>query len=162
MIRNYSTKELLIKELKLCYDYFAKEANWNKHSIGYGLVRDKSYIAPNVSSIAAVGFGLAALVTAVKHNWISEAEAYQKADGTLNTFLNNIYNNNGFYYHFIDINNGEREYNSEISIIDTGIFICGAITAGNFLVKVYRRKRTSYIRELTGNGLLIKIEICFI
>ncbi len=26
---NYNSEALLLKELKLCYDYFAKEANWD-------------------------------------------------------------------------------------------------------------------------------------
>ena len=114
----------------------------------YGLILDKSYIAPYVSSIAAVGFGLVALVTAVKHNWISKEEAYQKADGTLNTFLNNIESKEGFFYHFINRSTGAREWNSEISIIDTGIFICGAITVGEFFGKGVQEKADKVYRRI--------------
>lgn len=39
---------------------------------------------------------------------------------------------NVFYYHFIDINTAKRVWNSEVSIIDTGIFICGALLAGEY------------------------------
>ena len=39
---------------------------------------------------------------------------------------------NGFFYHFVNMNTGKREWNCEISIIDTAIFICGAITAGEY------------------------------
>ena len=46
---NYVNMELLIKELKLCYNYLAKEANWNKNSNGYGFIRDKSYTATDIS-----------------------------------------------------------------------------------------------------------------
>lgn len=149
-------RELLITELKLCYAYFLKEANWNKYSHGYGLIRDKSYVTPNVSSVAAVGFGLAALVTAVKNDWISEEEARQKADGTLNTFLSSVENNHGFYHHFININNGSCELDSEISIMDTGIFICGAITAGEFFGNGVKEKADKLYRIINWEWLVDK------
>jgi len=122
----------------------------------YGLIRDKSYIAPYVSSTAAVGFGLVALVTAVKHNWISKEEAYQKADGTLNTFLNNIESKEGFFYHFINRSTGAREWNSEISIIDTGIFICGAITVGEFFGKGVQEKADKVYRRINWEWFVDK------
>jgi len=149
-------RELLIKELKLCYNYFANEANWNKNSRGYGLVRDKSAMDLSVSSIAAVGFGLASLVTAVKHDWISVEEAYQKADGTLNTFLNNVDNINGFYNHFLNMNTGTREWNSEISIIDSGILICGAITAGEFFKDGVQEKADKLYRRINWEWFVDK------
>lgn len=53
---------LLNKELKSSYDFFIKEANNDKRSKGYGLIRDKSELANEVASIASVGYGLAALI----------------------------------------------------------------------------------------------------
>lgn len=123
--------DLLLKELKGSFDYFINETNNDSNSLGYGLVRDNTLVN-DVSSIAAVGYGLASLVIGVIHEWISYDEAYKRANGTLNTFLNNVEGKNGFYYHFIDFNSGKRVWDSEISIIDTGIFICGAIVVGNF------------------------------
>lgn len=123
--------DLLLKELKGSFDYFLNETNNDSNSLGYGLVRDNTLVN-DVSSIAAVGYGLASLVIGVIHGWISYDEGYKRASGTLDTFLNNVEGKNGFYYHFIDFNSGKRVWDSEISIIDTGIFICGAIVAGNF------------------------------
>lgn len=123
--------DLLLKELKGSFDYFINETNNDSNSLGYGLVRDNTLVN-DVSSVAAVGYGLTSLVIGVIHEWISYDEAYKRANGTLNTFLNNVEGKNGFYYHFIDFNSGKRVWDSEISIIDTGIFICGAIVVGNF------------------------------
>lgn len=133
-------KKLLLKELKKSYNFFIKESNNKKVSRGYGLIRDKNLYADEIASIASVGYGLAALVIGVKRNWISYKKAYKKVNGTLDTFLNNIEGKNGFYYHFINIHTGKREWNCEISIIDTAIFICGAITAGEFFGEEIKRK----------------------
>ena len=131
-IIKYHGKKLIMKELKKSYNFFIKEANTNKSSNGYGLIRDKTILADHIASIASVGYGLAALIIGINHKWISYKEAYERADKTLDTFLNNVEGINGFYYHFVNINNGKREWNCEISIIDTAIFICGAITVGEY------------------------------
>jgi len=125
-------KKLILKELRKSYNFFIGEANTNKNSKGYGLVRDKTLLANNIASIASVGYGLAALIIGVEHKWISFNKAYNRANKTLDTFINNVEGKNGFYYHFVNIKSGKREWNCEISIIDTAIFICGAITAGEY------------------------------
>ena len=86
------------------------------------------------------GYGLAALVIGVENKWISYKKAYNRASKTLDTFINNVEGKNGFYYHFINMNTGKREWDSEISIIDTAIFICGAITAGEYFGKEVKEK----------------------
>ena len=55
-------KKILEKELRRDFNFFIKEANINKNSKGYGLIRDKDKFAPDVASIASVGYGFAALV----------------------------------------------------------------------------------------------------
>lgn len=124
--------KLMEKELRKSYNFFLKEANTDKNSIGYGLIRDKTILAKDIASIASVGYGLAALIIGVEHKWIDYNEAYDRANRTLSTFINNVEGENGFYYHFVNMNTGKREWNCEISIIDTAIFICGAITAGEY------------------------------
>lgn len=125
-------KKLIMKEMKRSYYYFIKEANNNKNSNGYGLIRDKTLLANNIASIAAVGYGLAGLVIGVEHKWISYEKAYYRANKTLETFMKHVDGKNGFYYHFVNMETGKREWNCEVSIIDTAIFICGAITAGEY------------------------------
>lgn len=125
-------KSILKKELKGAYQFFMKEANKDKKSKGYGLIRDKSKLALQVASIASVGYGLAALVIGVERKWISYKSAYERVDRTLDTFLNNMESTNGFFYHFVNMKTAQREWNSEVSIIDTAIFICGALLAGEY------------------------------
>lgn len=125
-------KKLIMKELRKSYNFFIKEANNNKESPGYGLIRDKTILANDIASIASVGYGLAALVIGVKHKWLTFQKAYEKASRTLDTFINSVEGENGFFYHFVNMETGKREWNCEISIIDTAIFICGAITAGEY------------------------------
>ena len=68
-------KDILNKELKKSYNFFIKEANINPKSDGYGLIRDKTLLANNIASIASVGYGLAALIVGVEHNWIKYERA---------------------------------------------------------------------------------------
>ncbi len=132
--------KLLLKELKGSYNFFIKEANVKNGSKGYGLIKDKTKLANNVSSIASVGYGLAGLIIGVEHNWISYKEAYDRANKTLDTFTQNVEGKNGFFYHFVDIDTGKRVWNCEVSIVDTAIFICGAITVGEYFGGVIKEK----------------------
>ena len=71
-IIKYQGKSILKKELKKDYEFFIKEANNNKKSKGYGLIRDKSKIQPEIASIASVGYGLVALIIGVERKWITK------------------------------------------------------------------------------------------
>lgn len=139
ILKKYGDK-LLKKELKRSYNFFLKEANVNLNSQGYGLIKDKTIYADNIASIASVGYGLAALIIGVTRGWISYKNAYIRANKTLDTFLNSVEGKNGFYYHFVNMETGRREWECEISIIDTAIFICGAITVGEFFGKEVKEK----------------------
>ena len=125
-IIKYDINKILKKELQKSYKYFIRECNNSKKSNGYGLIRDKSHYDKEIASIACVGFGLAALIIGVENKWISYEKAFNKAVKTLDTFINNVEGTNGFFYHFVDMNTGKRQWNCELSIIDTAIIICGA------------------------------------
>ena len=83
-------RRILEKELKGSFNFFIKEANLKKNSKGYGLIRDKNKLEPNIASIASVGYGLAALVIGVEHKWISYKYAYTRANRTFETFIKNM------------------------------------------------------------------------
>ncbi len=144
-------EKLLKKELRGDFKFFMKEANIRKNSKGYGLIRDKTKFAPEIASIASVGYGLAALVIGVERKWIKFENAYDRANRTLNTFLNHIESTNGFFYHFINMETAKREWNSEISIIDTGIFICGAIFAGEYFKGEVKEKAETLYKNINWN-----------
>lgn len=147
IIKSYGEK-LILKELKKSYSFFIKEANLKKNSKGYGLVRDKTILANHIASIASVGYGLGALVIAVEHKWIEYNDAYNRANKTLDTFSNNVEGENGFYYHFVNMETGKREWNCELSIIDTGIFICGAILAGEYFEGEVKEKAEELYKKI--------------
>lgn len=144
-------ENVLKKELRGDFKFFIKEANTNKKSKGYGLVRDKSEIAPEVASIASVGYGLVALVIGVERKWISFEKAYHRANRTLDTFLNNMEAIHGFFYHFVDMETAKRVWNCEVSIIDTGIFICGAIFVGEYFKGEIKEKAEKLYKNINWN-----------
>lgn len=143
-----SGNRILERELKGGFEFFIKEANNDKNSKGYGLIRDKNKFAPEIASIASVGYGFAALVIGVERNWISLKKAYDRVNRTLDTFINNIESTNGFFYHFVNMKTAKREWKSEVSIIDTGIFICGAILAGEYFGGEIKEKADKLYKQI--------------
>lgn len=135
-----NTEVLLELESRKCFEYLWREANTDIESPGYGLVRDRAPSNPHVSSIAAVGFALSALPIGVKRGWVSFEEAYLRAAGTLDTFLHNAEGEKGFFYHFLHPDTGKRIWKCEISVIDTAILLCGAVTAAEFFGDKIREK----------------------
>ncbi len=114
---------------KIEYDslhYFAGEAN-----PANGLIKDSS--RPGAPcSVAAVGFGLTALCIGDSRGWIENGQAYERALKTLQTFRDVVPSEHGFFYHFLDMRTGSRAWNSELSSIDTALFLAGALFAGEY------------------------------
>ena len=109
------------------FDYF-----WFEADPQTGLVRDRSTDS-SPASIAATGFGLAALPVAVERGWITRGEGEARALTTLNTFLGGgVAGERGFYYHFVDVQTGQRVWESELSSIDTALLAAGALVAGQY------------------------------
>ena len=115
------------------FQYFVKCAN-----PANGLVLDK---APNSqspdfkyapASIAAVGFGLAALTVGADRGWIGKDAAEAQVKTTLKFFSEKMESVHGFFYHFVDMETGKRVWNCEISSIDTALFLAGALTAAQY------------------------------
>lgn len=66
----------------------------------------------------------------------------------MDTFLYQVDGENGFFYHFVNMETGKREWNCEVSIIDTGIFICGAIAAGEYFGGEVKQKADLLYRNI--------------
>lgn len=102
---------------------------WQEANPQTGLIKDRAnnFGEDNytVASTAAVGFGLTALCIGKERNWITPEQAYERAITTLLFFRDEMENVHGFYYHFIDLNTGGRVWNSEVSSIDTALFLAG-------------------------------------
>ena len=80
---------------------------------------------------AASGFALSAMVIGAERGWISKDSAYKICLKTLKTFQK-MENFEGFNYHYIDVSNCSRTWTSEVSCIDTALFLAGAITASEY------------------------------
>ena len=48
---------------------------------------------------------------------------------TLRFLWKKLANHRGFFYHWADVHTGERIWDSEISLVDTAILLCGVLTA---------------------------------
>jgi hypothetical protein len=101
-----------------------------------GLYRDKlrfDGVDDAPSSIAATGMGLISLCVGSRVGL--NASATEDAETTVRTMLGfqQARNATGFYYHFIDMETGDRVWNSEYSTIDTAILVSGALFAASCL-----------------------------
>jgi hypothetical protein len=84
------------------------------------------------SSIAATGFGLVALCIADSRGYQSHAGIIVRVQAALDFHLNSMPNENGFFYHFIDVETGQPLSGSEASSMDTSILLCGMLTASGY------------------------------
>jgi hypothetical protein len=82
-----------------------------------------------MASIAATGFGLSALCIADKRGYLPHAKVVERVRTTLDWHLNKFPEVHGFFYHFTDIETGERVKGVELSSIDTSLLLCGVLTA---------------------------------
>ncbi len=99
-----------------------------------GLVRDRATAnepyAPSAASIAATGFGLSALAIGAKRGYLDAALAQARTRITLKFLCDRAEQEHGFFYHFMDSDSGKRIWKSEVSSVDTGWVLCGALHSG--------------------------------
>ncbi len=110
----------------------------NEYDPAKGIVKDRAAKwAP--ASIAATGFGIPSFAVGVERKWITRKEAANITLNILKFFANSVQSTDtnatgykGFYYHFLRMNSGTREWKCELSSIDTGILMMGIIFARNY------------------------------
>jgi len=110
----------------------------HEHHPEKGIVKDRTTIrAP--ASIAATGFGIPSLAIGAERNWISREQAAKITLRILQFFINSVQSTDkdvtgykGFYYHFLKMDSGTREWNCELSSVDTGLLMMGIIFARNY------------------------------
>jgi hypothetical protein len=125
--------ELLGDLQRLAFKYFTEKTNPLN-----GLVLDSTWEGAPVS-IAAVGFGLTVNPVGVEHGWISRDEGVAKTLLTLRFFANShqgaepdATGYQGFYYHFLDPEAGQRTWKCELSTIDTTLLVSGMLAAAQY------------------------------
>ncbi|WP_404425193.1 glucoamylase family protein [Nibricoccus sp. IMCC34717] len=98
-----------------------------------GLTRDRAPALGTASyapaSIAASGFALTAWVIAEDQGWMTHEEAVARVKRTLTFARDQVAHEHGWFYHFVDMEDGKRVWNCEASTIDTALFLLGALTA---------------------------------
>jgi hypothetical protein len=116
---------------KANFQYF-----WEQASSKTGLVKDRCNVHIDdtgiVGSIAATGFGLTALCIGEKRGFVSRAAAQERVLVTLRSLWGKLPNHRGFFYHWGNINTGERVWDSEVSSVDTTILLCGVLACREY------------------------------
>lgn len=127
---------------------------WNECNPENGLVKDRSS-KDSPASIAATGFAIPAWAIGAEKKWISREAAAERTLALLKFLLNSEQSENklatgykGFYYHFLNMQTGKREWNCELSSIDTGLLFAGIIFARNYFNAA--NKNEVQIRELSN------------
>jgi hypothetical protein len=83
----------------------------------------------NVASLAATGFGLTGLCIASERGWVTRDEARKRVLASLHFFAERAPHEHGWFYHWMHWKTGARQWNSEVSSIDTALFLAGVLTA---------------------------------
>ncbi len=144
----FSDEELLETVQRQSFEYFIGERHPKT-----GLVRDRAHnfrkgAVPAAASIASTGFALTAYGVAVERGWMDAATAHHITHQTLKFFLERAEHERGFFYHFLNMETGERASRSEASPIDTALFLAGALFAAEYFndplirdlaMKIYNR-----------------------
>ena len=112
---------------------------WDHVNRSNGLVPDR-WPTPSFASIAAVGFALPAYAIGVARGWCTRAQARDLTLSTLRFFWNapqgpqvsGTTGNAGFFYHFLDMQTGQRFRDVELSTVDSTILFMGMLFAGQF------------------------------
>jgi hypothetical protein len=112
---------------------------WDTVNRRNGLVPDR-WPTPSFSSIAAVGFALPVYAIGAERGWCSRSQARDLTLTTLRFFWNapqgpaerGTAGYKGFFYHFLDMQTGERFKDVELSSVDTTILLMGVLFAGQY------------------------------
>lgn len=104
---------------------------WEQASPKTGLIKDRCNVRSNdtstVASIASSGFGLTAICIAEKRGFIPYEQARLRVIQSLSFLWHKMPTHRGFFFHFADINTGQRVWDSELSSVDTAILLCGVL-----------------------------------
>ncbi|HEX4285573.1 MAG TPA: glucoamylase family protein [Terracidiphilus sp.] len=104
---------------------------WEQANPQTGLIKDRCSIRANdttlAASMASTGFGLSAICIGEKRGFVSKSDARSRVLNTLSFIWHKLPTHRGFFYHFANINTGERIWDSEVSSVDTAMLLCGIL-----------------------------------
>jgi len=153
-----SAEDAFLEELeRTSFRYFWEEANPYT-----GLVKDRSQAggpdARPTASIAATGFGLTALSIADHRGWEDRKKIRERVRNTLRFAATRLSHVHGFFFHFLNMQSGDRDFQSEVSSIDTSIFLCGALACRAYFDDAEIRDLATKIYERVDWGWLLQGE----
>ena len=145
------------KKLPAFYDEIERRTFrffWDTVNRRNGLVPDR-WPTPSFSSIAAVGFALPAYAIGAERGWCSRGDARDLTLTTLRFFWNapqgpaeqGTTGYKGFFYHFLDMQTGERFKDVELSSVDTTILLMGVLFAGQYYAATRPRRKSANSHE---------------
>ena len=110
---------------------------WDTADPTTGLTPDR-WPTKSFASVAAMGFGLAAYPVGVERGWVSREAGAKRTYETLRFLYEAPMDSastrsigyRGFYYHFLHPHDGTRFEKLELSFIDTGLLVAGALFCG--------------------------------
>ena len=113
---------------------------WEQAEPSTGLVLDRASVnggrakghSRDIASLAATGFGLTALCIGAERGWIPREQAQTRVRITLQFFTDKAFQEQGWFFHWMDVATGARKWDSETSSIDTAFLLAGVLTAGQY------------------------------
>ncbi|RMI13138.1 glucoamylase family protein [Cellulomonas triticagri] len=121
-------RALTEREVDASIRWLWEHATADPGSPGCGLVLDRDD-RPDVASVAATGFALAAWCVGVERGVLARDAVHERVLATLRTLTDSVPHRHGFLAHFVDPRTGARHGRSEYSTIDTALALCGAVVA---------------------------------
>jgi hypothetical protein len=146
---------------------------WEQADPDTGIVRDRSRTdgspvsgaSRDIGSIASVGFGLSGLCIAADRGWVPRQAALDRARTTLRFLAERMPHHRGWFFHFVNLETGAREWNSELSSIDSALLVAGVLTVRQCFAEdadvrrlgeaIYRRIDFGWMRA--GDPLLLSM-----
>lgn len=130
-VRYRGTDDDLLEEIeRAAFDFFWTEAGSS------GQVKDRAFVngrdTHTLASIAATGFGLTGLCIGHARRYRNPDDIEERVRQSLRFIWDKLPHEHGFFYHFVDITSGQRQWMCEISSIDTSILLCGVLTARQY------------------------------
>ena len=126
-------REAFLEDLeRRSFRYFEEQAD---HATGQVRDRARTDGSPHdanhrdVASIAATGFGLTGLCIAAERRWLPRQMAAERARTTILFLERRMPHEHGWFHHFVNARTGEREWQSEVSSIDTALLMAGVLSA---------------------------------
>ncbi len=104
---------------------------WEQTNPETGLTKDRCNVRSKdttlAASIASTGFALTAICIGDKRGFVSHTDARLRVLKALSFIWHKLPTHRGFFYHFANMDTGERIWDAEASSVDTAMLLCGIL-----------------------------------